>query len=399
MADTGDRAVARRVEQLEPVASVGRALGAPAPQSEAPRRKRRPPWLLATLVLMPSALAALYFFVIASPIYVSEARFIVSSAARGSTSPLDAVMRGSPFGPGRNDSYAVNAYIMSRDAVRLLEREGNLRQVVGRPFADPIARHPRPWSGATFEELFRAYPRFVEVAYDATTGISTIRVRAFAAQDANTVAERLLLGAEGVVNRLNERSLKDTLSTAQSEVDRAQARLGQIQSQMTAFRMRERTIDPGRASVAGLEIATRLAGELAALRAQRAEIAASAPQSPQLPIIDNRIKALSDQIAREQASVAGSSDSLAPKVGEFDRLTLDREFANKQLASAMQSLEVARVEAQRQQLYLERISGPSMPDYPTLPKRLFGFLTVFLTTLLIYGIVKFLAAGLREHRQ
>jgi capsular polysaccharide transport system permease protein len=208
-----------------------------------------------------------------------------------------------------------------------------------------------------------------------------------------------LLGAEGVVNRLNERSLRDTLSSAESEVARAQERLTRLSKDLTAFRQRERVIDPNRSSVAGLEITNRLAAELASLRAQRSELAAAAAESPQLPILDNRIRALAAQVAAEQSRVAGSGDSLAPKIGEFDQMTLQRQFADRQLASAMQSLEMARLEAQRQQLYLERISGPGTPDYPTQPNRLQGWLSVVVSLLLIYGVARFLTASLREHRQ
>ena len=96
--------------------------------------------------------------------------------------------------------------------------------------------------------------------------------------------------------------------------------------------------------------------------------------------------------------ISGGENSLASKAAEYERLALDREFADKQLASALASLEVARNEAQRQQLYLETISKPNLPDEAVLPKRFQGILTTFILGLVAWGIISMLLAGVREHQ-
>jgi capsular polysaccharide transport system permease protein len=89
---------------------------------------------------------------------------------------------------------------------------------------------------------------------------------------------------------------------------------------------------------------------------------------------------------------------LARKAAEYQRLALDREFADKQLASAMVSLEQARNDAQRKQLYLERIVQPSKPDIAVEPKRLRSIFSTFILGLVAYGILSMLLAGVREHQ-
>jgi capsular polysaccharide transport system permease protein len=74
------------------------------------------------------------------------------------------------------------------------------------------------------------------------------------------------------------------------------------------------------------------------------------------------------------------------------------EFSNKQLASAMVNLESARNEAQRQQIYLERIAEPSRPDAAQEPRRLRGILATFLVGLVAWGVISLLLAGVREHQ-
>jgi capsular polysaccharide transport system permease protein len=96
--------------------------------------------------------------------------------------------------------------------------------------------------------------------------------------------------------------------------------------------------------------------------------------------------------------ISGGDDSLASKAAEFQRLSLERGFADQQLAAALASLETARNEAQRQQLYLETISKPSLPDDATQPKRLRSIFTTLALSAIAWGIIAMLVAGVREHQ-
>ena len=70
----------------------------------------------------------------------------------------------------------------------------------------------------------------------------------------------------------------------------------------------------------------------------------------------------------------------------------------QQLASALASLESARNEAQRQQVYLERIAQPSLPDVAQEPRRLRSIAATFILGLVAWGILSMLVAGVREHQ-
>ena len=78
-------------------------------------------------------------------------------------------------------------------------------------------------------------------------------------------------------------------------------------------------------------------------------------------------------------------------------LPVEKEFADKQLAAAMAALEQARAEALRQQLYIERVAQPKVPDSSLEPDRVRGVLTTFVLGLLFWGIVSLLISGVREH--
>lgn len=85
-------------------------------------------------------------------------------------------------------------------------------------------------------------------------------------------------------------------------------------------------------------------------------------------------------------------------IPKFQALTLERDTAERQLASALSALEQANVEAQRKMIYLERIVEPIKPDYPIEPYRIYGILTTFVLSLMVFGILKVIVASVREHR-
>lgn len=366
---------------------------------EAPFGGRRPPWGLLLVVVLPTVVAAVYFLLIASPRYVSEARFIVRAGTRPPPSSVGMALQGVGLAPAQTDAFAVHDWMRSRDAVVEMRDRAQLETVLGPPAADPFSRWPRLGEGRTVEGLHRAWRRFVTVGYDSTTGISVLRVEAYRPEDARRLAEALLGGGERLVNRLNERASTDAVTEAQRAVDEAEARLASASSRLTGFRNRQRYIDPQGQAEAGGQVIVALTTQLATLRADRAQLAAEAPQSPQLPSLDGRIRALERQIAAERAKIAGAADSLAPQVSAYEDLVLERQFADRQLAEATTALVEARQEARRQSLYLERVAGPLTADEATRPRRWRSILIVLVSTLLIWGIGRLLVLGLREHRQ
>lgn len=128
-------------------------------------------------------------------------------------------------------------------------------------------------------------------------------------------------------------------------------------------------------------------------------IVAHAPDNPQIPVLKSSIQALQGEIAAEQSKVTGDRESLASKDIEFERLTVNQLLAQKLLEAAVTSLEQARMTAQKQELYLETISRPNLPDAPQAPKRFEDILAVLIVSLMIWGVVSILFAGVKEHHE
>jgi capsular polysaccharide transport system permease protein len=58
---------------------------------------------------------------------------------------------------------------------------------------------------------------------------------------------------------------------------------------------------------------------------------------------------------------------------------------------------MARAEAAKKQIYIEKISNPQIPDNPIEPKRLQIILGIFVTTLIIWGVLSLMISGVKEH--
>lgn len=365
---------------------------------------RTPPWRrlplgLLLVVVLPTLLAAVYFLLIATPRYVSESHFIVRSGSQNQPSSLGVALQSVGLSASQTDAFAVLEYIASRDGLEALQGRFDLPAIYGPAGADPLSRWPRFWEKSSDEALYKGFQRFMTVGYNGSTGISVLRVEAFRARDAQALNEALLAGGEALINRLNERAAADAIVEAARTRDEAQARVASAQLALTAFRNREQYLDPTRAAAESSQLIGGLLASVAQLKAERSQLAAEAPNSPQLPVLTARINAFERQIAEERAKIAGQSDSLAPKVATYEELTMQREFADRELAQATARLTSAEQEARRQKLYLERIVNPSLPDSPTRPRRWYAVLTVLLSTLLAYGVGWLLWAGVREHRQ
>lgn len=353
--------------------------------------------LFALTVLLPTFIAVVYFGLIKSDVYISESHFIVRTPQRQVPTGLEAVLQGAGFSGSTEDAYSVHDYMKSRDALREIDETLDLKAAFGSGRVDPFSRFNPLGLDDSFEALFRHYQRHVEVYLNASSSISVLKVRAFTSGDAYRINELLLGMSESLINQLNERGRNDLISYAQAEVDLAARKSQAASIELAAYRNRHGIVDPLNQSALQLQQVSKLQDEYIAVKTRLAQVTAFTPRSPQIPSLKNSLATIEGEIENEMNKVAGSKPSLSSKAVEYQRLALELEFAEKQLAAAMTSLEQARSEAQRKQLYLERIVQPNKPDVAIEPQRFRAILTTFLVGMIAWGILSILIAGIREH--
>lgn len=355
-------------------------------------------FLLTTVI--PTAIAIVYFGFVASDVYVSESRFVVRSPDRQAASPLGLILKGAGFSRAQDDSYTVQDFILSRDALKALDDELKIRAAFSAGSVDRLSRFSGVDWDDSLEAFYLYYQKMIIVQLDAASSITSLTTRAFTADGAYAINRRLLEMSEELVNKLNERGRQDMIRFAAREVQEAEQKAKAAALAVAVYRNQQGVIDPERQTAIPLQQIARLQDELVTTKSQIAMLDKLAPDNPQLPVFRHRARLLENEIRTETTRVAGAGDrSLAGKAAEFQRLALEKEFADKTLGSAMNTLEQARNEAQRKQLYLERIVQPSQPDAPTEPKRLKSILVTLIVSMLVWGILSLLVAGIKEHHE
>ncbi|WP_295953191.1 hypothetical protein [Rhodoferax sp.] len=355
--------------------------------------------LFAATVLLPTALAVLYFGLIASDVYISESRFVVRSPQKQASAGIGALLQGAGFSRSADDTYSVHDYITSRDALKQLNASFGLTNIYGSPSVDIFSRFAPLGTDENFEALHHYYQKHINVEVDASSSISTLKAYAYTAADAHRINEKLLELSERLVNQLNERGRQDMIKFATAEVDIAEAKAKAATLAVSKFRGQKGVFDPERQSALQLQLVSKLQDELISTKTQLVQIRALTPDNPQIPSLQKRVDTLQSEINSETAKVAGDGgQSLSNTSADYERLSLERLFADKQLGAAMASLEQARNDAQRKQFYLERIVQASLPDVATEPRRVRSILATLLIGLITWSILTMLLAGVREHQ-
>ncbi|MGE6694401.1 hypothetical protein ACQKE8_18350 [Sphingobium limneticum] len=359
-------------------------------------RKIKPSFAL--FVILPTLLSVIYFGFLASDVYISQSHFLVRTEKKEQSFGLGSLISGAASAGTSDEVYAVEDYMNSRDALRDLNRDKLVIDAYSRPSISAFDRFGSYFNGGATEDLYKYMQSRISASFEGSKSVTTLRVRAYTPEDAQRINIRLLALGEQLVNKLNERSRSDLVVYAQNEVNEAKENAARSAEALSEFRNRRGILDPEKQAEVQVQLISKLQDEMIATQTQLDQLRQFAPDNPQVPVLERRIASIRRQIGGETAKVTGGAQSFAGKAPGYERVALQNEFATKQLASALTSLEAAKNEARRQQIYIERIVNPNKPDKPLEPKRLRGILSTFILCLVLYGVFSLLFAGIKEHQ-
>ncbi len=351
-------------------------------------------------LIIPTVCVFVYFSLLASPMYVSQASFAVRSA--GSNAPavagIAAAMLSAGGGGAGTDPFIINDYIQSLDIVQDIDKELNLVKHYTARSHDIISRL---WQKPTQDELLKYWRRVMVPQLSMDTGIISVETRAYSPEMAQKITQAVLARSEALVNAMNERSRNDAVELARKEIERAEERVKASQMALKEFRNLHAMLDP-KVTAGGLQdIVTKLEAESTALRTKIAETSSyMRDNTPVLKSLRQRLSAVESQLAREKQRVAGTSaaeSNLNSLVAGYEELSMEAEFAKQQLVAAMSALEKARIEQATQSRYVVAYQQPTLPDESLYPRPLLFTLYTFLGTLIVLGLISLVWASIREH--
>ena len=171
--------------------------------------------MIATSVSVLIALC--YFGIVASNRYVSESAVVLRSGNQSATNiSFGGLLPVS--NPDTQDVLIVSDYIMSMEMALYLDEKYSLREHYSDRKHDFISRLT---SNANDEKYLDYFRDMVTVKYEETSSIISISASAFSPGVAHDINREIIARSELLINRLSDRIVEDTLSSAREEVESA----------------------------------------------------------------------------------------------------------------------------------------------------------------------------------
>ncbi|MDP2740438.1 MAG: hypothetical protein Q8O82_17430 [Pseudorhodobacter sp.] len=355
-------------------------------------RHRRILVSLLLLVLLPAALSAAYLWVFAKDQFASTVGFSVRKEEISSSMDLLGGIT-KLTGSSTTDTDVLYDYILSQELVAEIDAELGLRAMFSRAWpSDPVFGYNPDGS---IEDLVSHWERKVTVLYDTGTGLITLRVLAFDPNDARAIAEAIFAHSSQMINELSAIAREDATRYAREELDRALERLKVARQELTSFRLRTKIIDPQADLQGQMGVLNTLQGQLAETLIELDLLRENVRDTdPRITQAERRIEVIQNRIADERLKFGeggqgpGGAD-YATLVADFERLTVDREFAEETYRSAFATYDSALSEAQRQSRYLAPHIRPTLAERSVYPHRwvLLGMTTFFLIAAWSIGVL------------
>ena len=378
------------------------------PLSSVPKsRFRSRHWLVSfsfcMVVIAPTLLCAWYLWARAADRYVSTVGFSVRTEEIGSAIELLGGVA-ELSGSSSSDTEILYQFIQSQSLVRTVDEAFNLRSLwaKGDPARDPVFAYHPP---GRIEDLVSYWRRMVKV-YNDETGLIELHVQAFEPEDARRIAQMIYAESSKMINRLSAIARDDATGYAREELDRAVARLKTARTALTQFRNRTQIVDPSASvqSQMGLlsSLQLQLAQTLIDLDIQRQTTRSG---DPRIEKYERRVRVIEDRILqeREKLGLGANGQGLqtnpfADLVGEYERLAVDREFAEQSYTAALAAYDAATAEARRQSRYLAAHIEPTLAESAEHPRRWTLVLLVAIFLFLAWAIAVLAAYALRDRR-
>lgn len=353
------------------------------------------------MVVLPSAVAAIYFAFIASDQYVAEAKFTVFGGVPPTVDTFGS-FTGIPAIAIIQDTQIVTNYIHSRAAVEKLEHTIGLRRLYATAKADRWSRFD---PSQPIESFVHYWNGMASVSIGMPAGIVDLKVRAFTPQDAKKIASAVLKISEALINNLNDRMYRDAITNAERELKRTSRRLTKARVALETARNDTGLLDAVKTSDALNKLITTTRAALLQLQEEyRSELKYVSKSAPQMRDLKARIEATSAQIAALESrmtspkSTASSRPTLAKSMTKFAELDLERQVAERLYAGAAASLEIAHLVAEHKMMYLDVFVKPVLPQEPLYPRRFLDSVGILLGSLALWGACCGLAMAIRNYK-
>lgn len=355
--------------------------------------------LFLVICVIPTILTAVYYGLLAKPEYVTMVTFGVRPAEPAQTKSDGAgITQAVPFSAEVGiTSYGVVQYINSDAFVHDLGQRVNLDDLFGPQRGDLLDHLPQE---ANVDQRQRFLRNKIKPYFDITTGLVTVEMDAFSAQDSYDLARHVLNISEGLINAISDRIRNDAVESSNRDLDRVLHQLSAKRVELASLRKEYGLVDPSMLALNNLQLVNKLKEDLITLQAQRNAMSGEVTaDSPIMKNLDGKIGVVNAELheLNNSAGLGTSARSYAPQLEQLENLKSDISVLEKQYASSSDAQQRQIANAERQSLYLVKYVDAVKPDSATKPYGWRSVLFAFLASFLAWAIVVFAVQATRDH--
>lgn len=352
---------------------------------------------LLVMALAAILMAAIYWFLLASDRYVSEARIVLQRSDLSSGQAMDFASLLGGTGGSRADQLLLRDHLMSLDMLRKLDGKLKVKQHfssqgdwLSRLRADDV-------SAEKFHDYFKSR---VSVELDEFAGVLVIKAQGYTPQMAQAIAQSLLTEGETYMNAMGHALAHEQVRFLERQVQDLATRVKATRSAVLAYQNSKGMLSPQATAENMAGIVAKLESQLTELQTRRTGLLAYLqPNAPQVVELNQQITAVEQQLTQERARLAAPEGSpINAKVAEFQQLQHDAEFAQQVLNTALVALEKGRVDATRTLKKVAVLQAPNLPEDALQPRRVYNTVVFAIVALLLAGIMHLLMAIVRDHQ-
>lgn len=353
---------------------------------------------LVALAVIVSLLSALYWWVLASDRYVSEARIMVQRTDLPGVQSMDVggILSGVLGGSSHVDQLMLRDYLTSIDMLQRLDSQLALKKHYSDSSHDLLSRL---WRNEM--EWFKQYfDNRVQVFFDDRSGVLIVKAEAYDPSMAQNIIKVLVNEGDHFVNGVAHDLAQDQVRFLEGQVAQMKGEVLRTRQAVIAYQNQTRLISPQAAAESLSGILAQLEAKRIELNAQRTALASYlVGNHSSILQLDQQVAAIDKQITDEKAKLAApGGNALNRKVEEYQRIELEAGFAQGVYQTALTALERGRVEAARKIKKVIVLQAPTLPEYPDQPRRSYNLLVSALIAFLIAGIAHLILAIISEHK-
>lgn len=347
-------------------------------------------------VALPTSIVGYYYYNIASDMYETKAEFIIQKNDAQGSAGLGGLLAGTGFAKSE-DSIVVQGFLTSREALTRLDAEHGYRDHFE---SEDIDEYQRLEANASLEAAYEFYRKNVTVGYDPSEGVIRLEVIARTAEASQRFAEALIVYAEERVDALSQRVREDQMRGTGDAYAQAEAKMLEAQQVVLTFQ-EQRGIFSAEAELASqMSIISSLERTIEEKRlALNVQLSNEQPNPIRVSALEKEMELLEKRVQELRTGMTESTETVASLASISAELQIaEANLLTRQLMlqQALQQVEFARIEANRQVRYLSMGVEPIAPDIPTYPRKFENTVLAFIVFMGIYIMMSLTISILRE---